>query len=294
MPPKKGDRGAKKGTGSSTGKEKTPAQAPALPPLNGCIIALSGTFPGQSQSALERDFINALGASLVKTVNDSTTHLVTTDIDLAKPSAKVKQAQSHDARIVKLAWLEDCLEQGMRLSENAYTFDAPDSVPDPPTVIVNGKAHGSRKRTDDDAEDDDSQSQPQPKKRSKTKTDADADMSLPQPKTMSKAASTDGSKKQSQEPLRLLLLKQSNRNRRLPSSQNWRQKLRMARPISPNPQTSISLLMRPVLSPTIGSTLTTMESFTTHPSTKPMPVTTITSSIAFMFERNPSFHYSSV
>jgi poly [ADP-ribose] polymerase len=132
--------------------------ASAAPPLHGCIIALSGTFPGLSQPAVEQDYINALGATLSKTVNASTTHLVTTDTDFAKPSAKAKQAKSHDVHIVKLAWLEDCLNKTARLSEDGYTFGVPAGA-----ATTNGKANGSRKRTADDAEDDESQ----PKKKSK-------------------------------------------------------------------------------------------------------------------------------
>jgi poly [ADP-ribose] polymerase len=149
MPPKKGGRGAK-------------AAAPATPqpPLEGCAIALSGNFPGHSQSALEQNFINALGATLAKSVNKSTTHLVTTDVDFAKPSAKVKQAQSHDLHVVKLAWLEDCLDQSTRLSEDGYSFDGSDSVPGPSAAAVNG----SRKRS---AAADDDESQLQPKKKGK-------------------------------------------------------------------------------------------------------------------------------
>jgi poly [ADP-ribose] polymerase len=147
MPPKAAKKAAKKA-------------APAGPPLQGCTVALSGAFPGLSQPAVELEYINALGATLSKTVNPSTTHLVTTDADFAKPSAKVKQAKSHDVKIVKLAWLEDCLDQTTKLSEDDYGFDKPVT-----TVASNGKANGSRKRTVDDAEDDDSQSQP--KKKSK-------------------------------------------------------------------------------------------------------------------------------
>ena len=136
-----------------------------MPPLQGCTIALGGTFPGHSASTLEQNFITALGASLVKTVNNSTTHLVVTNTEFAKPSTKVKQAQSHGVHIVKLAWLEDCLDQSTRLSEDAYSFDAPDPVADAPTVTANG----SRKRSfmiSGDAEEDGSQSQP--KKKNKT------------------------------------------------------------------------------------------------------------------------------
>ena len=147
MPPKKGGRGAK-------------AAAPVAPPLDGCTIALSGSFTGRSQSELEQDFINALGATLVKAVNKSTTHLVTTDADFAKPSIKVKQAKSHDIHIVKLEWLQDCLDKGARLSEDAYTFDS--SAP-AATVAAAAATNGSRKR----ASDDNDEPQAQPKKKGK-------------------------------------------------------------------------------------------------------------------------------
>jgi BRCA1 C Terminus (BRCT) domain/WGR domain len=131
------------------------------PPLAGCSIALSGKFP-RSQSAIEQDFIIALGASLAKTVNASTTHLITTDTDYEKSPVKVKQAKSHDVKIVKLQWLEDCLDQRKKLSEDDYGFDP---VPTAPTA--NGKINGSRKRgaSDDNVvADDDTQAQPNKKK----------------------------------------------------------------------------------------------------------------------------------
>lgn len=140
-------------------------------PLQGCIIALSGSFPGRSQSALETEFINVLGASLSKTVTEDTTHLITTKGDFAKPSAKVKQAKSHDIPVVKLSWLEDCLDQAKRLSEDSYYFDAPDAD-DAPAANANGK-----KRIANDDSDDKSQ---------------------PQPKKKAKATSTNGSKMHSQ------------------------------------------------------------------------------------------------
>jgi len=173
MPPKKGGRSGK--------------TAPTKPPLDSCSIALSGRFPGLSQSALEADFITALGASLAKSINESTTHLVTTDVDFAKPSVKVKQAQaqSHDILIVNLTWLEDCLEQGTRLSEGSYTFAVTNATPSA-VASVNGKANGSRKRTAvaiDESDEDEAQSQPKKKNKSST---ANA------------ATTTNGSQQQSQ------------------------------------------------------------------------------------------------
>jgi poly [ADP-ribose] polymerase len=49
------------------------SQATAVPPLDGCTIALSGTFSGFTQSALEKDYIEALGATFAKSVTASTT-----------------------------------------------------------------------------------------------------------------------------------------------------------------------------------------------------------------------------
>ncbi|KAE8441035.1 hypothetical protein EG329_006072 [Mollisiaceae sp. DMI_Dod_QoI] len=138
-----------------------PAKA-SISPLQGCSVALSGTFPGYSQPILEQEFINALGATLSKTINKSTTHLVTTDADFAKPSTKVKQARSHDLHIVKLSWLEDCLDQSTKLSEDDYMFDAPGHALAPASVNAN---LAPRKRTVVviDADNDEAESQPNKK-----------------------------------------------------------------------------------------------------------------------------------
>jgi poly [ADP-ribose] polymerase 2/3/4 len=156
-------------------------------PLAGCTVALSGKFP-RSQAALEED-ITHLGATLAKIVNASTTHLVTTDVDFAKPSAKVKQAKSHDTQIVKLAWLEDCLEQAVKLKEGDYSFDAPATPA--ATVTTNGKANGSRKRSADEAEDD-SQSQPKKKKAATNGSTSQQGAAKPEPKASSSKANGAG------------------------------------------------------------------------------------------------------
>jgi poly [ADP-ribose] polymerase 2/3/4 len=158
----------------------------ALPlPLAGSIIALSGKFP-RSQSAIEQDLITALGATLTKTVTSSTTHLITTDTDYEKLPAKVKQAKSHDVHIVKLQWLEDCLDQSKKLNEGDYSFDA---IPAEPTA--NGKANGSRKRSADDAEDD-PQAQPSKKKTKPTNGSTSQSQQAPKAKSEAKGDGSDG------------------------------------------------------------------------------------------------------
>jgi poly [ADP-ribose] polymerase len=122
------------------------AKKGAALPLEGCSIALSGKFP-RTQTALEQDLITSLGATLSKTVNSSTTHLITTETDFEKLSGKVKQAKSHDVQIVKLSWLEDCLDKAARLKEDDYRFNVTAAA-----STANGKVDVSRKRAADESE----------------------------------------------------------------------------------------------------------------------------------------------
>ncbi|KAI0171974.1 PARP-domain-containing protein [Hypoxylon sp. FL1284] len=122
--------------------------APAAPPLDGCSVAISGTIPGHTQAAIERDFIAVLGASLARSVTASTTHLVTTEPDYKKPSVKVKAAQSHDVAIVSFQWLQDSLDEKKRMTEDDYAFSSTQ-----PQSGTNGNARKRRapaKPADDD------------------------------------------------------------------------------------------------------------------------------------------------
>ncbi|KAL2068412.1 hypothetical protein VTL71DRAFT_16510 [Oculimacula yallundae] len=144
------------------------------PPLQGCIIALSGTFPGRSQTVIEDDLIITLGGILAKSVTADTTHLVTSDKDFAKPSAKVTKAKSLGIHIVSMSWLEDCLEQATKLDETNYTLggQAPPAASattlTPPPTNGKGKAKATKKRTAAaavvDDEDDEEDVKPQTKK----------------------------------------------------------------------------------------------------------------------------------
>ncbi|KAJ4289291.1 hypothetical protein N0V88_007042 [Collariella sp. IMI 366227] len=90
MPPKRGKKAA-----------------PAAPPLNGCTITLSGTFPGMTQ-AIVKSKAEALGASVATTVTKDTTHLVATEHDYNKPAPKITKAQTLGIPIVSLEWLTLC------------------------------------------------------------------------------------------------------------------------------------------------------------------------------------------
>ncbi|KAI2622973.1 PARP-domain-containing protein [Hypomontagnella submonticulosa] len=140
---------------------KKAAAKSATPPLDGCSIALTGTFTGHTHAAIVQDFLTPLGATLAKSVTATTTHLVATEADYNKPSVKVKAAQSHDIPIVSFQWLEDSLTQKTRITEDSYTLDSSQSQP--------SQTNGSRKRSAAQKvvvdTDDDENAKPQSKKK---------------------------------------------------------------------------------------------------------------------------------
>ncbi|KAI0099072.1 poly polymerase catalytic domain-containing protein [Nemania sp. FL0031] len=163
----------KKKAATPTPTPPTPPGPSAPPPFTGLNIAISGTIPRRTQASIEADFIGPLGGALAKTVSASTTHLVTTEADYQKPSAKVKSAQANGIPIVTFQWLEDCFAQTSLLDGDAYSFDNSDSQSQAP---VNGstKTNGSRKRSapqSDQTKDGDQSSQP--KKKGKAKANED-------------------------------------------------------------------------------------------------------------------------
>ncbi|OJD28964.1 poly polymerase 2 adp-ribosyltransferase 2 [Diplodia corticola] len=138
MPPKRGKKAA------------APA-APAAPPLDGCCVVFSGTFPGHSQSAL-LDQAARLGAATAKSVTKDATHLVTTQADFDKLSSKVKEALNRDIFLVSLEWLLDSEQSNAKADETQYTFrnvtpsPNPASAPSASQGTAAQKAKDSKKR----------------------------------------------------------------------------------------------------------------------------------------------------
>ncbi|KAK7757745.1 hypothetical protein SLS62_000123 [Diatrype stigma] len=146
--------------------------SPPPPPLESCVIALSGTVPGRTQASIEKEFINPLGATLARSVTAATTHLVSTEADFNKPSAKVKTAKSNGVPIVAFQWLEDCLTRMVRAAEDRYSFGAPAAPVVTPSPSPPAKSTRKRAAAQTTAkEDDDAQPKPQ-KKKSKSVSDA--------------------------------------------------------------------------------------------------------------------------
>lgn len=95
------------------------AAAPALPPLVWCKIALSGTFPGETQASIKAR-AEALGATVASSVTADTTHLIATEADYNRPSPKVARAQSLGIPIVSLEWLLLCETSKARAREKDH------------------------------------------------------------------------------------------------------------------------------------------------------------------------------
>jgi poly [ADP-ribose] polymerase len=102
---------------------KKAAPAPAAPPLDGCKIALSGTFPGATHASIKAK-AEALGATVASSVTDDATHLLATEADFNKPSPKVAKAQSLGIHIVSLDWLSSCEQKNTKEAERDYTLGA--------------------------------------------------------------------------------------------------------------------------------------------------------------------------
>ncbi|KAI2472146.1 PARP-domain-containing protein [Annulohypoxylon bovei var. microspora] len=109
---------------SAMSSTKQSSMGPTLLPLTGCIISMSGSLPGRrTQAAVERDYINTLGASLSKEVTPQTTHLVSGEAYYRNNYPKVRQAKTCGIPIVTFHWLEDSRKSMTRMDEEEYLFE---------------------------------------------------------------------------------------------------------------------------------------------------------------------------
>jgi poly [ADP-ribose] polymerase len=109
---------------------------PSTAPLAGYTIALSGTFAGTTQAAVQ-GIITSLGATVAKSITADTNILVSTAADVKKNSKKVQDAQSSDIPIVSLDWLDECACQLQPIDTEDFLLvtvaaPAPHAAPVPP------------------------------------------------------------------------------------------------------------------------------------------------------------------
>ena len=143
MPPKRGVKAA---------------AAANCPPLDGCVVVLSGTFTGTTHGEIKTT-LSRLGAASPATVAPSTTHVIATQRDFDKSTTKVAAAQDRGIHVVSLAWLEACDAGNSKVDEQPYLFDgtaaAPITTPSSSTPAsapgTNGKRQASPDASDEPA-----------------------------------------------------------------------------------------------------------------------------------------------
>ncbi|KAI9772671.1 MAG: hypothetical protein M1840_000266 [Geoglossum simile] len=95
--------------------------------LTGQTIAFSGTFPGYKQADLGATVLSN-GGEISAKVGENCTHLVTSQADYNKPSAKNKQARDIPGlKVVSLDWLLDSVQNKKLEPEASYTLGNPNT-----------------------------------------------------------------------------------------------------------------------------------------------------------------------
>lgn len=106
---------------SASASVSTPT-LPAALPLDGCVVAFRGSFPGQKQADLSEK-ATRLGARVPKSLTKDATHLITTQSDFDEPSSKVYNAKERGIHIVSIDWMLHSEQSNSRQQETLYSFD---------------------------------------------------------------------------------------------------------------------------------------------------------------------------
>jgi poly [ADP-ribose] polymerase 2/3/4 len=155
----------------------SPPPVATPPPLDGCIIALSGIFPGQSHAILE-NYLVRIGAKIAKSVTKNVTHLITTVEDFDRGATKVTTAKSKGIPIVGLEWAQECERNSSQVSTDDFILGSQkngtaskngNATND--TAAANTSQNGTRhKRSDEDDDEELAVSEGPPAKKLKTST----------------------------------------------------------------------------------------------------------------------------
>jgi len=78
-------------------------------PFDGYLICVEGTFDDTHQEIMDK--ITNLGGKFSKSINQSCTHLITTQRNYDDDSSKVKKAKDKDIPIMNINWLKDTYKE---------------------------------------------------------------------------------------------------------------------------------------------------------------------------------------
>jgi poly [ADP-ribose] polymerase len=103
-------------------KAAAPA-APAVPPLDGCVIAISGKFDNSkhTHASLEQ-LIKSLGGSVTKSVTKTTTHVVCSEDDYNNDSAKVAAGKAKDLPLVSPDWIFEAEKENKTIDPQTHVW----------------------------------------------------------------------------------------------------------------------------------------------------------------------------
>lgn len=126
--------------------------APATPPLEGRVLAISGKFDNSkhTHASLEQ-LVKSLGGSVTKSVTKTTTHVVCTEDDYNNNTAKVAAGKAKDLPLVSPEWIFESEKQNKTIDPQEHVWGS-DSA-DPSDSQANGKKRPLMvSKSDDDEE----------------------------------------------------------------------------------------------------------------------------------------------
>lgn len=126
--------------------------APATPPLDGHVIAISGKFDNSkhTHASLEQ-LVRSLGGSVTKSVTKTTTHVVCTEDDYNSNTAKVAAGKAKDLPLVDPKWIFETEKQNKAIDPQDHVWGSDSAKPS------DSQANGKKRplmvsKSDDDAE----------------------------------------------------------------------------------------------------------------------------------------------
>ncbi|TFB04103.1 Poly [ADP-ribose] polymerase 2 [Trichoderma ghanense] len=154
--------------------------APAVPPLDGCVIAISGKFDTSkhTHASLEQ-LIRSLGGSVTKSVAKTTTHVVCSEDDYNNDSAKVAAAKAKDLPVVSLGWVLEAEKLNKSVDPQPYVWGS--------AKAADSQANGKKRPVVVSKSDEDEE--PEPKKAKTNSSKADAE---PEPETKEEKQVAEG------------------------------------------------------------------------------------------------------
>lgn len=90
-----------------------------VPLFTDCTVSISGTYKTHTQGDISA-LITTNGGAVTPSVTKATTHLITTDKELEKNTAKVQKAVDMGILLVTLDWVVDSISKKKRQSEASY------------------------------------------------------------------------------------------------------------------------------------------------------------------------------